>query len=313
MILGKNPSLLEVNNSARIVAATGVNTMLFGESGSGRELLARFIHAHSSRSQQTFVSVNCASMPKDLAESLLFGYDQGETASATDDHAGYLRSAADGTLFLNEVGELPLDVQAKLLRFLESGEVLPVGSARPVKVDARLITSSHVDLGSLVDQGSFRQDLYYRLNVVPLDIPPLCKRQGDIPLLLAHFIGLFSKRYGLKSPHFTKAALECMRHYRWPGNVRELKNLCERLLILLPGQEVGIQNLPQEFRAGPVSEGAADSMVQLPPEGIVLSNVEESLIRQALELARGNRSKAARLLGISRDTLLYRLKKFAIS
>ncbi len=313
MILGKNPSLLEVNNSARIVAATGVNTMLFGESGSGRELLARFIHAHSSRSQQSFVSVNCASMPENLAESLLFGHSQGAIADAMDDNAGYLRSAANGTLFLNEVGELPLDIQVKLLRFLESGEVLPVGAARPVKVDVRLIASSHMDLGALVDQGSFRQDLYYRLNVVPLEIPPLCKRQGDIPVLLAHFISLFSKRHGLKSPHFTKAALECMRQYRWPGNVRELKNLCERLLILLPGQEVGVQNLPQEFRAGPVSKGAADSVVQLPPEGIVLSNVEESLIRQALDLARGNRSKAARLLGISRDTLLYRLKKFAIS
>lgn len=313
MILGKNPSLLEVNNAARIVAATGVNTMLFGESGSGRELLARFIHAHSSRSQQPFVSVNCASMPVDLAESLLFGHHKGAFAGATEDHVGYLESTASGTLFLNGVEELSLDMQAKLLRFLESGEVLPMGSSKPVKVDVRLIASSHMELGVMVDQGGFRQDLYYRLNVVPLEIPPLHKRQGDIPVLLAHFVSLFSKRHGLKSPRFTKAALDCMRQYRWPGNVRELKNLCERLLILLPGQEVGVQNLPQEFRAGPVSEQAIDSMVRLPPEGIVLSSVEESLIRQALELARGNRSKASRLLGISRDTLLYRLKKFAIS
>ncbi len=313
MILGKNPSLLEVNNSAKIVAATGVNTMLFGESGSGRGLLARFMHTHSSRAQQPFISVNCASMPKDLAESLLFGHLKGAFASATDDHAGYLMSAANGTLFLNEVGELSLDVQAKLLHFLESGEVLPMGSSKPIKVDARFIAASHSDIATLVNQGSFRQDLYYHLNVVPLELPPLRKRQGDIPILLTHFITLFSKRHGLKQPRFTKATLDCMRQYRWPGNVRELKNLCERLSILLPGQEVGVQNLPQEFRAGPVSKQGADSMVQLPPEGIVLSSVEASLIRQALELARGNRSKAARLLGISRDTLLYRLKKFAIS
>jgi len=313
MILGKNPSLLEVNNAARIVAATGVNTMLFGENGSGKELLARFIHAHSSRSQQPFVAVNCASMPADLAESLLFGHHKGAFAGATEEHAGYLESAVNGTMFLNGVEELSLDVQAKLLHFMESGEVLPMGSAKPVTVDVRLIASSSADLGGLVDQGAFRQDLYYRLNVVPLDVPPLRKRQGDIPILLTYFVNMFSKRHGLKSPHFTKAALECMRQYRWPGNVRELRNLCERLLILLPGQEVGVQNLPQEFRAIPVSERAVDSMVRLPPEGIVLSNVEESLIRQALELARGNRSKAARLLGISRDTLLYRLKKFAIS
>ncbi len=313
MILGKNPSLLEVNNAARIVAATGVNTMLFGESGSGKELLARFIHAHSPRSQQPFVVVNCASMPADLAESLLFGHQKGAFAGATDEHIGHLESAANGTIFLNGVAELSLDVQAKLQHFLESGEILPMGSTKSIKVDVRLIASSVDDLGGLVDQGSFRQDLYYRLNVVPLEIPPLRKRQGDISILLTYFVNMFSKRHGLKSPRFTKAALECMRQYRWPGNVRELKNLCERLLILLPGQEVGVQNLPQEFRAAPASEQAVDSMVRLPPEGIVLSNVEESLIRQALELARGNRSKAARLLGISRDTLLYRLKKFAIS
>jgi DNA-binding NtrC family response regulator len=313
MILGKNPALLEVNNAARIVAATGVNTMLFGESGSGKELLARFIHAHSSRSDQPFVSVNCASMPVDLAESLLFGHHKGAFAGADEEHVGYLVSAANGTLFLNGVAELPLELQAKLLHFLESGEVLPLGSAKPVNVDVRLIAASSSDLGRMVDQGSFRQDLYYRLNVVPLEIPPLRKRQGDVPILLTHFVSLFSRRHGLKSPQFTKAALVCMRQYRWPGNVRELKNLCERLLVLLPGQEVGVQNLPHEFRAAPVSESASDSMVRLPPEGIVLSSVEESLIRQALELARGNRSKAARLLGISRDTLLYRLKKFAIS
>lgn len=313
MILGKNPSLLEATNAARIVAATGVNTLLYGESGTGRELLARFIHVHSSRSRQPFVSVNCATMPKDLAESLLFGQREGAFAGATEEHNGYLVSAANGTLFLNEVADLPLDVQAKLLCFLESGEVLPLGSTKPTKVDVRLIASSQADLGTKVEQGGFRQDLYYRLNVVPLELPPLRKRQGDIPILLAHFVSVFSKRHGLKSPRFTKAALDSMKKYRWPGNIRELRNLCERLMILLPGQEVGVRNLPQEFHTGPMADPTPGSVVQLPPEGIVLANIEESLIRQALELARGNRSKTARLLGISRDTLLYRLKKFSIS
>ncbi len=313
MILGKSPSLLETTNAARIVAATGVNSLLYGESGTGRELLARFIHVHSSRSQQPFVSVNCASIPKDLAESLLFGRADGPAAKATQDSCGYLVSAANGTLFLNEVGELPLDVQSRLLRFFECGEVLPLGSSRPVKVDVRVIAASQEDLGVKVEQGDFRQDLYYRLNVVPLKLPPLRERQGDIPLLLSHFISDFSKRHALKPPRFTKAALERVRQYRWPGNILELRNLCERLMILLPGQEVGVQNLPQEFHVGSASEHVANSMVRLPPEGIVLANVEENLIRQALERTRGNRSKAARLLGISRDTLLYRLKKFAIS
>ena len=313
MILGKSPSLLETTNAARIVAATGVNSLLYGESGTGRELLARFIHAHSSRSRQPFVSVNCASMPKDLVESLLFGCSDGAAVETMQESSGYLVSAANGTLFLNEVGELPLAVQARLLRFFECGEVLPLGSSRPVKVDVRVIAASREDLGSKVEQGDFRQDLYYRLNVVPLKLPPLRERQGDIPLLLTHFINDFSKRHGLKPPRFTKAALERVRQYRWPGNILELRNLCERLMILLPGQEVGVQNLPQEFHSGTTSERTANSMVRLPPEGIVLATVEENLIRQALERTRGNRSKAARLLGISRDTLLYRLKKFAIS
>ncbi len=313
MILGKNPSLLEATNAARIVAATGVNTLLYGESGTGRELLARFIHVNSSRSQQPFVSVNCSSMPKDLAESLLFGRSDDSIVGETQENGGYLASAANGTLFLNEVAELPLEVQARLLRLLESGEVLPLGSSRPIKVDVRVIAASQADLGIKVEQGDFRQDLYYRLNVVPLELPPLRERQGDIPILLAHFINDFSKRHCLKSPRFSKAALECVKQYHWPGNIRELRNLCERLMILLPGQEVGVQNLPQEFHAGQVSDQLPNSMDWLPAVGLVLANVEENLIRQALERARGNRSKAARLLGISRDTLLYRLKKFAIS
>jgi DNA-binding NtrC family response regulator len=168
-------------------------------------------------------------------------------------------------------------------------------------------------LGVEVEQGRFLRDLYYRLNVVPLQVPTLRERQSDIPLLLAHFVGILSARHGLTPPHFTKEALTCMKKYLWPGNVRELRNLCERLVILLPGQEVRVQNLPQEFRTEHQIGSNSDSVVTLPPEGISLAGVEESLIRQALKLAKGNQSKAARLLGISRDTLLYRLKKFAIT
>ncbi len=313
MIRGKSPSLLEVTNAARVVAATGVNTMLYGETGTGRELLARFIHAHSARYKHPFVSVNCASIPEDQVESLLFGFAKGATTCAEEEHKGYLESAANGTLYLSEVADLPLDVQAKLLRFLDSGEILPLGSPKPIKLDVRLIVASQTDLGEEAEKGRFRQDLYYHLNVVPLKLPPLRDRQGDIPILLGHFISLFSARHNLRSPHFTKEALSSMKRYFWPGNVRELRNLCERLVILLPGQEVGMQNLPQEVRTEHTAENRTDSVVTLPPEGISLAGVEESLIRQALELAKGNQSKAARLLGISRDTLLYRLKKFAIT
>jgi DNA-binding NtrC family response regulator len=310
MIRGKSPSLLEVTNAARVVAATGVNTVLYGETGTGRELLARFVHAHSSRYEQPFVSVNCASIPQEQVEALLFGLCK----NSSEDHKGYIESAANGTLYLSEVEQLPQEIQTKLLSFLKSGEIYPLGSPRPIKLDVRLIVASQNDLGVEVEQGTFSQDLYYQLNVVPLNLPPLRERQGDITILLGHFVSLLSTRHGLKSPHFSKAALSCLKNYYWPGNVRELRNLCERLVILLPGQEVGVQNLPQELKAAPVSnERTSDSVVKLPPEGISLAVVEESLIRQALELTNGNQSKAARLLGISRDTLLYRLKKFAIS
>ena len=310
MIRGKSPSLLEVTNAARVVAATGVNTILHGETGTGRELLARFIHAHSARYKQPFVSVNCAAIPEDQVESLLFGFAKDE---AVEEHRGYLESATDGTLYLSEVERLPLEVQDKLLRFLKSGELFPTGSPKPIKLDVRLVVASKADLGVEVEQGRFRQDLYYHLNVVPLNVPPLRERQGDVPILLGHFVSLFAARHGSRSPNFSKSALAVLKSYSWPGNVRELRNLCERLVILLPGQEVGIQNLPQEFRVKAVAEDVSDMVVKLPPEGISLAGVEESLIRQALELAKGNQSKAARLLGISRDTLLYRLKKFAIT
>jgi DNA-binding NtrC family response regulator len=310
MIRGKSPSLLEVTNAARVVAATGVNTVLYGETGTGRELLARFIHAHGSRYEQSFISVNCASIPEEQIEALMFGI----STNSSQDHKGYIESSANGTLYLSEVELLPKEVQTKLLRFLKSGEIFPLGSPKPVKLDVRLIVASQNDLGVEVEQGTFSQDLYYHLNVVPLKLPPLKERQGDIPILLGHFISLFSTRHGLKSPHFSKAALSCLKNYTWPGNVRELKNLCERLVILLPGQEVDIRNLPKELKTeSTTGDNIPGSAVTLPPEGISLAVVEESLIRQALEHAKGNQSQAARLLGISRDTLLYRLKKFAIS
>jgi len=243
----------------------------------------------------------------------LFGHRKGAFTSATENHDGYLVAAAGGTLFLDEVAELPLGVQAKLLRFLESGEVLPIGASTPGRVNVRIVAATHRELRHEVESGRFRQDLYYRLNVVPLQLPPLRERQGDIPLLMAHFVSVFAERHGLASPRFSKAALKALKCYGWPGNVRELRNMCERLMVLLPGREITPENLPEEIRADTSGRQTSELDVQLPPEGLVLANVEESLIRQALQRARGNRSKAARLLGISRDTLLYRLKKFAIS
>jgi DNA-binding NtrC family response regulator len=310
MLLGKDPILMEVVQAAKVVAATDVNTLIHGESGTGKELLARFVHDNSPRETQPFVSVNCAALPEALAESLLFGHKKGAFTGATDDHDGYIRAAAGGTLFLDEIAELPFSIQAKLLRFLESSEVLPVGMSIPQKADVRIIAATHQDLQQRTAAGSFREDLFYRLNVVPLWMPSLRERQSDIPLLLKAFLSDFSGRHGLESPRFSRTSLSLLKQYHWPGNVRELRNLCERLTVLLPGREIAPQNLPREIQG---RDGLQGDLIELPAEGVVLSEVEKSLIQQALERTHGNRSRAARLLGISRDTLLYRLKKFALS
>jgi DNA-binding NtrC family response regulator len=310
MLLGKDPVLMEVVQAAKVVAATDVNTLIHGESGTGKELLARFVHDHSPRQARPFISVNCAALPEALAESLLFGHKRGAFTGASDDHDGYIRAAAGGTLFLDEIAELPASVQAKLLRFLESGEVLPVGVSVSQQADVRIIAATHQDLQQRAAAGSFREDLFYRLSVVPLWMPSLRERPADIPLLLKSFLGELSGRHGLESPRFSRAALKLLKQYHWPGNVRELRNLCERLTVLLPGREIGPQNLPREFQG---ADSLPGELVELPVGGLVLSEVEKSLIQQALERTHGNRSRAARLLGISRDTLLYRLKKFALT
>ncbi len=309
MFLGNDPALMEVLNAARVVAATDVSTLVYGESGTGKELLARFLHRNGPRSGLPFVSVNCAALPETLAESLLFGHKKGAFTGATADHDGHIRAAVGGTLFLDEVAELPASVQAKLLRFLESGEVLPVGSSTPLRVDVRIVTATHRDLSREVAAGRFREDLFYRLNVVPLRMPALRERTGDIPMLLEHFSREFARRHNLQLPHFNRAVRGLLKQYHWPGNVRELRNLCERLTVLLPGQEITPHNLPVEFRT---KAETMPAVMQLPPEGVVLADLERNLIQQALARTRGNRSRAARLLGISRDTLLYRLKKFAL-
>jgi DNA-binding NtrC family response regulator len=270
--------------------------------------LARSIHAGSRRSRQPFVTVNCAALSAATAESQLFGHVEGAFASAVSDHEGYVQQAGAGTLFLDEVAELPTAIQAKLLHLLESGEVLPQGAADQVKIDVRVIAATSRDLQQEVAAGNLREDLFYRLNVVPLNMPPLRERLGDITPLLTHFSKESAERYGLEPVHFSKATLNQLRKYDWPGNVQELRNLCERVTLLLPGKEITPQNLPQEFQ----QRATSSAIVELPATGLVLSELEKSLIQQALERTAGNRSRAARLLGISRDTLLYRLRKFSL-
>lgn len=314
-IIGEGPALRAVLQAADRIAGTDVNVLLQGESGTGKELLARRIHDNSDRADQPFVAMNCAALPEALTESLLFGHRKGAFTGATSAHDGHVTAAAGGTLFLDEVAELSAAAQAKLLRFLESGEVLPLGTSRPLRVDVRVIAATHRDLRAAVAAGCFRADLYHRLNVVPLTLPALRAHAEDLPGLVEFFFAQLAERHGLPAPRLDSASLGLLQAYHWPGNVRELRNLCERLLVLHPGANLSPADLPAELRPLPPQPSANDPLYgfALPAEGVSLEDIEVGLIRQALERTDGNRSQAARLLGISRDTLLYRLKKFAIA
>lgn len=307
-IIGQSPALDTLIRSAKIVAATDVTVLLKGETGTGKEVFAHAIKNASSRANKDFLTLNCAALPESLIESELFGHKKGSFTGAVSSTQGLLQAADGGTLFLDEINSLPLSIQAKLLRFLDSGECLAVGDVRPYKVDVRVIAATNANLTMLISNGAFRSDLYFRLNVVPFELPPLAERSEDIELLVAHFFKLFEKNHDIKAPKFSKASLKILKHYKWSGNIRELRNLCERLSILFSNQVIEPENLPSEFqRETPLYEETTDFV--LPSMGLKLDALEANLINQALDRTQGNRSKSARLLGITRDTLLYRMQK----
>jgi DNA-binding NtrC family response regulator len=310
-LLGDSPEFNSIIRSARIIAATDANVLVLGESGTGKELLAKELHCSSPRRNAPFIAINCAALPEQLVESELFGHRKGAFTGAVEHQSGRIRAAEGGTLFLDEVGELPLTIQAKLLRFLESGECQAVGETAPHKINVRVIAATNRDLYSQVQKGLFREDLYYRLNVVPLELPPLRQRRGDVALLLERLTARLAERYGLEAPRYSNKALTRLEGYAWPGNIRELRNFCERMVVLLSGRTVEPENLPQEIIRQPAAPSSGP--FTLPDNGISLDELEQEMIRQALERTRGNRSRAARLLGLSRDTLLYRIKKHALA
>ncbi|HID49313.1 MAG TPA: sigma-54-dependent Fis family transcriptional regulator [Chromatiales bacterium] len=309
-LIGESPAFLATLRSAAITAATEVTVLIQGESGTGKELLAGAIHQQSRRSGQPFVTINCAALPENLAESELFGHRKGAFTDASQDQAGRIQAAAGGTLFLDEIAELSLNIQAKLLRFLETRECQPVGQARTECVDVRIVAATNRDLHREVRHGRFREDLYYRLNVVPLHLPPLRERGRDVELLTTRLTARLAMQHRLDAPRYSVRAMELLQQHRWPGNVRELRNICERMLVLFPGQTIEPENLPTEIRQA--ESAPASGEFRLPETGIRLEQLESSMIRQALARTRGNQSKAARLLGLSRGTLIYRMKKFAI-
>jgi transcriptional regulator with GAF, ATPase, and Fis domain len=309
-LIGQSPSFEALTRSAKLVAATDVTVLIVGETGTGKEVLANALQMYSPRADKPFITLNCAALPEAIAESELFGHRRGSFTGAVSNQTGRLPAADGGTLFLDEVDSLSPPLQAKLLRFLETGEIQPVGETQTYNVDVRIIAATNADLHAKIERGEFRKDLYYRLNVVPLEIPPLRDRMGDIALLLQHYMERFAREHGLAPAAFSKGALNRLCNYGWPGNVRELRNVCERLSILLAGRVIEESNLPLEItRRASTTKG----LFALPDMGIELEQVEMDLIRQALNRTNGNRSRSARLLGISRDTLLYRMQKYGIT
>ncbi len=310
VINGDSPELMEVLRASDLVAATDVAVLITGETGTGKDLLAQRIHSTSRRQDKPFITVNCASLPESLAESLLFGHLQGAFTGANSQRKGFIAEADGGTLLLDEIAEMPAAVQAKLLRFLESGEYQPLGTVDARHANVRLIAATNCRLLDAVEAGKFRHDLYFRLSVVPLELPPLRNRTGDLAQLLIVLSKKLSREHGLQAPGFTPAAIRWMEKYSWPGNIRELRNFIERMMILFNGGEIDVSNLPVEMK--PRSPSRAADLFSLPAEGVDLESLEIGLMNQALDISNGNKSRAARLLGLTRDTFLYRLKKYAL-
>jgi transcriptional regulator with PAS, ATPase and Fis domain len=304
---GNSSNFQSVLQHAKIIAKTDVTVLIKGETGTGKEILASAIQKESGRSEQPFVTINCAALPEGIVESELFGHRAGSFTGANENKLGILQTANHGTVFLDEINSLSLPVQAKLLRFLESGECFPVGGTKPDILDVRVITATNADLLEQITAGQFRQDLYFRLNVVPLEIPALTDRPGDIEQLTRYFIDFFAKQHSIAAPIISTATMHKLCGYSWPGNVRELRNLCERLTILLSGKTIDPENLPHEFHTRDQK-----TMFSLPEVGISLETLEADLIHQALQRTNGNRSQSARLLGITRDTLMYRIQKHGL-
>jgi len=309
-IIGTSPRVVEIMRLAGDVAVTNATALITGESGTGKELLARAIHYNSPRVGHPFVAINCATLPENLLESELFGYEPGAFTGAEKRKIGRYELAEGGTLFLDEIGEMSLAVQVKLLRVLEEREFSRLGGTETLSADVRLIVATNRDLVDLVEKRQFRDDLYYRINVFPIAIPPLRERTQDIMPLARHFLLELMERTGKVVTDVRPEARKILMNYGWPGNVRELRNVLERAVILTQDNTITPEHLPvrlQEERAAP-----ADVTISLPPQGISIADVEKTLLEQALDRSRHNKSQAARLLGLSRAKLRYRLKKHGL-
>jgi two-component system, NtrC family, response regulator AtoC len=306
--IAADPRMVEILVTVEKVAPTNATVMIYGESGTGKELIARAIHRLSPRSAKPFVEVHAGALPETLLESELFGYEKGAFTGAVTAKPGRFELANGGTLFLDEVGDISLGVQVKLLRVLQERRFERLGGTRSIDVDVRVVAATNSDLQQLIADGSFREDLFYRLNVVPITLPPLRQRQGDIPRLVAHFLD----KYEAGGKTITNDALEALSAYPWPGNIRELENTIERIVILAPGVAIGLQDLPSEVRAGVAPTATRTHALELPEEGLDLEEVEMDLLRQAMERAGGSATKAAKLVGLTPKTLEARMRRLGL-
>ena len=306
-IIGQSKGIMHLTESLHKVAKSSSNILITGESGTGKELVARSIHC-SQNSEKPFISVNCGAIPKELLESEFFGHVKGSFTGAINHHKGYFASAEGGTLFLDEIGAMDLNLQVKLLRVLQEKSFRPVGSAESFSTNARIISATNVDLEKAVEKGVFRKDLYYRLNIIPLSIPPLRERKQDIPPLIQHFLKHISKNKISLSEH----ALKCLCKYNWPGNIRELENLIERLCVFKEEGEVQISDLPKVYQCPKTPINPLES-IEIPKEGMdfnmAVSAYEDSLLTKALQKTNWNKRRTALLLNLNRTTLIEKIKK----
>jgi DNA-binding NtrC family response regulator len=309
-IIGKSPKMRELFETVAHVRDLGANVLIAGESGTGKELVARALYQSSARAAGPFVALNCAAIPETLLESELFGYMRGAFTDAKKDRRGLFQEAHGGVLFLDEISEIPVNLQAKLLRAIQEKEVRPLGANQVEKVDTRVISASNRDLETLVQEGRFRQDLYYRLNVIRLDLPPLRERQDDIPLLVDHFIEKFSRETRREVTGIEADAFAVLMKYRWPGNVRELEHTIERAVLLGKENRITLKNLSPQIANW---QDNAPTLVQAVARGYTLRELEREYITRVLENTRGNKTEAAKILGVDRTTLYRKLEEYKVN
>ncbi len=311
-IIGESPEIKKIREIVKKIATSGATTILLqGESGTGKDLIAKVIHYESKRADKPFLEINCTALPESLIESELFGYEKGAFTDAKTAKRGLFELADGGTIYLDEIGDMKPGTQAKLLKVIENKTFKRIGGVKDISVDVRIIAATNRDLEAAIKDGSFREDLYYRLNVIPVKLPPLRERGGDVLLLAKYFIGEFNKEFKKQVKGLDPGVEEKFLSYSWPGNVRELKNLLERIMILEQGDIILPEHLPCEMNPG-ASGKKEGSIIRLPETGIDIEEVEKDLIRQALERTGNNQTKAARLLNLSRDALRYRMQKYGL-